>query len=119
MPYTKLHLTELNEFLVTEILKFKGPLEVSIKDWTADGFINIETTKSEKIIKGEVFDFDLQSGECSGLNEQDDISEYAGKKIHVSSAYEFVEFLKGRCRSSRLIINVQDGSWVISVLNCS
>ncbi len=119
MAYTKLHLTELNEFLVTEILKHKSPVEVNIKDGTTDGFIDIEVNKSEKLFNGKILDFDLQSCECSGLNEHDDLSDYHGKKVHASSAYEFVEYLTGSCDNSQLLINVEDGSWVISLLNFS
>jgi len=119
MSFTKLHITELNEFLITAIINNNGPVEAEIKDVTVDGFISIEVIKSDKPFNNYFIDFDLQSCECSGLNEHDDISEYHGKTVHTSSAYEFVEFISAFSGKSKLLVNVEEGSWVISLLNFS
>ena len=119
MPSDKAHMTELNEFLVEAILGNKSAIEVEIKDFTTDGFIEIEIFKTDKKYEGLTIDFDLQGCECSGLNEHDDIRDYIGKTVYTSSASEFVDFLSSGSSSSRLLINIEDGSWVISLLNCS
>ena len=119
MSFTKLHLTDINEFLITKILKYKAPVEADIKEFTTDGFIKIDAIKSDKLFDNQILDFDLQACECSGLNEYDDISVYIGKTLHTSSAYEFVEFLTACSSNSKLLVNVENDSWVIKLLNYS
>jgi hypothetical protein len=119
MPFTKLHLTDINEFLITEIFKYKAPVEADIKEFTTDGFIKIEVSRSDKLFDNQILDFDLQACEYSGLNEHDDISEYIGKTLRTSSAYEFVEFLTACSSNSKLLVNVENDTWVIKLINFS
>ena len=119
MPFEKIHLTDLNEYLAGAVVKGRSPVEAEIKDYNADGFINIEIHISEKEFYGPKIDFDLQGCECSGLNEHDDISDYAGKTICTSSAYEFVEFTLSVSDHAELLVNIEEGTWVISLLSYS
>jgi len=119
MSFTNLHLADINKFLITEILKYKAPVEADIKEFTTDGFMKKDVIKSDKLFDNQILDFDFQACECSGLNEHDDISEYIGKTLHTSSAYEFVEFLTACCSNSKLLVNVENDFWVISLLNFS
>jgi len=117
MPFTKLHLTDINEFFITEILKFNSTIEADIKEFTSDGFVKIEVNKSDKLFDNEILDFDLQACECSGLYEQDDISKYVGKSFSTSSAFEFIEFLSACTSRSKILVIVEDDSWLIKVIN--
>ncbi len=119
MPPEKIHMTELNEFLVEAILGNKSAVEAGIKDIASDGFIEIEIFKTDKKYDGQTIDFDLQGCECSGLNEHDYIRDYLGKTVYTSSAGEFVEFLSSGSSRSRILVNIEEGSWVISLLNFS
>ena len=117
MPFSKLHLTEINEFLISEILKNKGPIEAEIREINADGFIEIDLNSSDKNFDNQIMDFDLQTCECSGLNEHEDISDYIGKTLSTSSVYEFIEFLSTSEESFRLLINIENDSWIIKLLS--
>ena len=117
MAFEKLHITDLHEYLATKILKYKKPLEIKIKDFTPDGFMKIDFDVSENMLDTESFDFDLQGCECSGLNEHDELSEYYGKTISTSSAYEFIEFLGASSAAGKLLINIEDGTWKIKLLD--
>ncbi len=119
MSFTKIHITELNEFLVNAIIKNKTPVEAEFKEFTAEGFINIEVRGSKKNFDNSSIDFDLQSCECSGLNEYDEISEYLGKTVNTSSVYEFVEFVTSFTSNSQMLINVEEGCWVIRLMDFS
>jgi len=119
MSFKELHLTELNEFLVTGFLKYKTPIEIDIKDFTIDGFIKIDANKSDDLFDKDSIDFDLQSCEFSGLNEHDDLSEFLGKTVHTASVYEFIEYFTGSASAGKLLINIENGFWLIKVLNYS
>ena len=119
MPKTKIHLTELNEYLAELILKYNNPVEVNIRDFTFDGFISIDVKKTEVGFSKISLDFDLQGCECSGLNEHDNIGDYIGKTLYTSSVREFVEFLSDTGSSSNLLVNIEDGTWVISLISYS
>ena len=117
MSFAKLHLTEINEFLISEIIKNKGPIEAEIREFTAEGFIEIGVNKSEKNFDNQIMDFDLQACECSGLNEHEEILDYLGKTLSTSSVYEFLEFLSYSGGNFKLLLNIEDDSWIIKLLN--
>ena len=119
MPTTRIHLTELNEYLAELILSKNNPVEVNISEFTFDGFISIEIKNPEIVFSKSTLDFDLQGCECSGLNEHDNIGEYLGKTVYTSSAREFVEFISDAANSSNLLVNVEEGTWVISLISYS
>ena len=117
MPFSKLHLTEINEFLISAILKHKGPIEAEIRKITPDGFIEIDLNRTDKSFDNQLMDFDLQTCECSGLYEDEDMSNYVGKTLSTSSVYEFIEYLSTSCESFKLLIKIEDDSWIIKPLN--
>lgn len=119
MSFKELHLTELNEFLITGFLKYKTPIEIDIKDFTVDGYIKIDINKSDDLFDKESIDFDLQGCECSGLNENGDLSEFLGKTLHTASVYEFIEYFTGSASAGKLLIYIESGSWLIKVLTYS
>lgn len=110
-------MTEINEFLVSEIIRNKGPIEAGIREFTDEGFIEIDVHKSDNNFDNQIMDFDLQACECSGLKEYEQISDYFGKTLSTSSVYEFIEFLSYSGGNFKLLLNIENDSWIIKLLN--
>lgn len=119
MTNEKIHLSELNEYIAAQIIKNENSVEVSIGDYTFDGYLNVEIQNTDVSFGNKTMDFDLQGCECSGLNEYDTIDEYVGKTLYASSLREFAEFIFDASSSSKMLVNIKEGSWVISLISYS
>ena len=116
MPFQQIHLTDLNEFLADRFLKYNSSFEAVFKDYSLEGFININTRKSNQIFKKENIDFDLSGCECSGLYDVD-YSDLINKAVYTASPYELTEFLLNRLSSVKMLISLADGCWVFQILD--
>ena len=115
MPFEKIHLTDLNEFLAGSFLEYNSSFEVEIKDFSTDGFIKIKSRLSDSKFNNDDVDFDLSGCECSGLDNSS-YDEFINKAIYTASPYELIEFLLTSLSYIKLLICLTDGSWVIQIL---
>ena len=116
MPFQEIHLIDLNEFLADNFLKYNSGFEVELKDFTLEGYININTQKSGVEFKKENIDFDLSGCECSGLFDKD-YSDFINKAIYTDSPYELTEFLLTHLSYIKMLVCLIEGSWTVQLLD--
>ena len=113
--YKTIHLSEINEFLAEKYLKYKSTFELSLKDYTADGYVEGKDKISSSELKNDGVDFELSTCECHGLSETE-ISELVNTPVYTSSAYEFFDAYLPIYKEALCLVNMVDGSWLIKVV---
>lgn len=113
--YKKIHLSEINEFLAEKYLKYKSTFELSLRDYTADGYVVGNDKISSYELKNGGVDFELSTCECHGLGDTE-ISELVKAPIYTSSAYEFFDAYLPIYKEVMCLVNMVEDSWLIKVV---
>ena len=118
MSPKQVHLTEINEFLSGCFLDYASSFEIELKDITNEGFVTIKTDRSNGKFAGDSVDFDLSGCECLGLFDNSP-DEFHNKAVYTSSPYELIEFLLASHGTIKLLVDMQDGSWITQLIEFS
>lgn len=115
----KLHPGDVDEFLANAILESKKrPLKLAIRKEGDQGFISaaLLTLEEDACITGDIVDFELSPCECIDLSNTE-VSDFLGKPVFTSSAYELFDFIFMFVDRFECLIDFEGNAWKIKILN--
>lgn len=112
-----IHLSSLDEFLAESFLENENnPIKLAMSKSGEQGYVSLHLSQAQEEIDGEGIDFELSPCECLDL-EMMEVSDYLGKPIYTSSAYEFFAFLLMFYDKIECLANFSGNAWKIKILS--
>lgn len=108
-------LGSIDEYLAQKVLEGDGQtLRVRLSLDYNTGYLNIFDVSFEETEYTEGIDFELSTCECRGLDDMNS-SDFDGKTVYTSSAYEFFEFYLDERDSVNCYVRLNNDSWIIKL----
>jgi hypothetical protein len=115
----KLHLSDLDEFLANAILEsVDRPLKLAIRKEGNQGYVfaRLLTLRESEGMPENGVDFELSPCECMDFSNME-VSDFLGKPVFTSSAYELLDFIFMFIDRFECLIDFEGNAWKIKILN--